>query len=112
MCWALGAAVLPSVSRRTILATCIAASSSTCSPPIPGAALRAASGYPIEKRLKSLKMAVTVFAPHDDIIEQTQRVKLLLKADDAYLDLPDLGPDLFHVDAERMAELIERHLPP
>jgi pimeloyl-ACP methyl ester carboxylesterase len=77
----------------------------------PGAALRAASGYPIEKRLKSLKMAVTIFAPHDDIIEQTQRVKPLLKADDTYLDLPDLGPDLFHVDAERMAHLIERHLP-
>jgi pimeloyl-ACP methyl ester carboxylesterase len=77
----------------------------------PGAALRAASGYPIEKKLKSLKMAVTVFAPHDDIIEQTQRVKPLLKADDAYLDLPDLGPDLFHVATERMAELIERLLP-
>ncbi len=77
----------------------------------PGAALRAASGYPIEKRFKSLKMPVTVFAPHDDIIEQTERVKPLLKADDVYLDLPDLGPDLFHVATERMAELIERHLP-
>jgi hypothetical protein len=55
---------------------------------------------------------VTIFAPHDDIIEQTQRVKPLLKADDTYLDLPDLGPDLFHVDAARMADLIERHLPP
>jgi pimeloyl-ACP methyl ester carboxylesterase len=78
----------------------------------PGAAMRAASGYPIEKRLKALKMPVTVFAPHDDIIEQTQRVKSVLKADDEYLDLPDLGLDLFHVAADRMAELIERHLPP
>jgi hypothetical protein len=45
----------------------------------PGAAFRAACGYPIEKKLKSLKAPLTVFAPHDDIIEQTQRVKPLLK---------------------------------
>jgi len=78
----------------------------------PGAAFRAACGYSVDENLKNLNTPLTVFAPHDDIIEQTQRVKPLLKADDTYLDLPDLGPDLFHVDAERMADLIERHLPP
>jgi len=77
----------------------------------PGAAFRAASGYPIEKKLKGLKIPFTVFAPHDDIIEQTQRVKSMLKADAAYIDLPDLGLDLFHVATDRMAALINRHLP-
>jgi len=44
----------------------------------PGAAFRAACGYPIDKKLRSLKSPLTVFAPHDDIIEQTRRVKPLL----------------------------------
>jgi pimeloyl-ACP methyl ester carboxylesterase len=77
----------------------------------PGAAFRAACGYAVEKKLKGLRMPLTVFAPHDDIIEQTQRVKGMLKADSVYVDLPDLGVDLFHVAAERMADLIQRYLP-
>jgi pimeloyl-ACP methyl ester carboxylesterase len=77
----------------------------------PGAALRAASGYPMEKKLKSLRSPLTVFAPHDDLLEQTQRVRPMLKADAAYVDLPDLGVDLFHTATDRMAELINRYLP-
>jgi pimeloyl-ACP methyl ester carboxylesterase len=77
----------------------------------PGAAFRAVSGYPTEKKLKGLRTPLTVFAPHDDIIEQTQRVKSMLKADASYIDLPDLGLDLFHAATDRMAELINRHLP-
>ncbi|MGA2343068.1 MAG: alpha/beta fold hydrolase [Steroidobacteraceae bacterium] len=77
----------------------------------PGAAFRAASGYPIERKLKSLRTPLTVFAPHDDIIEQTQRVKPMLKADALYVDLPDLSLDLFHAATDRMAELINRYLP-
>jgi len=78
----------------------------------PGAAFRAACGYPIEKKLKSLRTPLTVFAPHDDIHEQTLRVKPMLKADAAYVDLPELGVDLFHVATERMAEQVNRRLPP
>jgi pimeloyl-ACP methyl ester carboxylesterase len=78
----------------------------------PGAAFRAASGYPTERKLKGLRTPLTVFAPHDDIIEQTQRVRPLLKADAAYIDLPDLALDPFHASVERMVELINRHLPP
>jgi pimeloyl-ACP methyl ester carboxylesterase len=78
----------------------------------PGAALKAAGAYPVEKRLKSLRPPLTVLAPHDDIIEQTQRVKPLLKPDGAYLDLPDLGVDPFRVVPERMAELVNRYLAP
>lgn len=78
----------------------------------PGAALRAAGAYPIDKRLKGLKPPLTVLAPHDDLIEQTERARALLKADGVYLDLPDLGVDPFHAAPERMAELINRCLPP
>jgi pimeloyl-ACP methyl ester carboxylesterase len=77
----------------------------------PGAAFRAACGYTIDKRIKSLKAPLTVLAPHDDIIEQTLRVKPLLKGDAQYVDLPDLGLDLFHSAVERMAGLVNRHLP-
>jgi len=52
-----------------------------------------------------------VFAPHDELIEQTERVKPLLKSGDVYVDLPDLGADLFHSATDRMAELLNRHLP-
>jgi pimeloyl-ACP methyl ester carboxylesterase len=77
----------------------------------PGAAFRAACGYPIDNKLKSLKTPLTVFAPHDDIIEQTSRVKPLLKPSAIYVDLPDLGLDLFHAATDRMAALLNRHLP-
>jgi pimeloyl-ACP methyl ester carboxylesterase len=77
----------------------------------PGAAFRAACSYPVEKKLKSLKAPLTVFAPHDDIIEQTLRVKPLLKAGGTYVDLPELGQDPFHRAVERMVTLVNRHLP-
>ncbi len=77
----------------------------------PGAAFRAACGYPIEKKLKSLKAPLRVFAPHDDIIEQTLRVKPLLKDGATYVDLPELGQDPFHAAVDRMVALVNRHLP-
>jgi pimeloyl-ACP methyl ester carboxylesterase len=77
----------------------------------PGAAFRAACGYAIEKKLKSLKAPLTVFAPHDEIIEQTVRVKPILKAEDAYVDLPGVAQDPFHRAVDRMVELVNRYLP-
>jgi pimeloyl-ACP methyl ester carboxylesterase len=77
----------------------------------PGAAFRAACSYPIEKKLKALKVPLTAFAPHDEIIEQTVRVKPMLKATAEYIDLPHLGQDPFHVAVDRMVELLNRHLP-
>jgi hypothetical protein len=53
-----------------------------------------------------------VFAPHDDIIEQTLRVKPLLKSDATYVDLPELSQDVFHAAIDRMVTLVNRHLPP
>jgi pimeloyl-ACP methyl ester carboxylesterase len=76
----------------------------------PGAAFKAIGNYPIEKKLKGLKAQLTVFAPHDEIIEQTQRVKPLLKSDATYMDLPEMGQDVFHASLDRMAVLINRQL--
>jgi pimeloyl-ACP methyl ester carboxylesterase len=78
----------------------------------PGAAFRAACGYPIERKLKSLKAPLTVFAPHDDIVEQTERVKPLLKPGANFVDLPEFGQDPFNVALDRMVALVNRHLPP
>jgi pimeloyl-ACP methyl ester carboxylesterase len=77
----------------------------------PGAAFRAASSYPVERKLKALRAPLTVFAPHDELIEQTQRVKPMLRSDAMYVDLPDLSVDLFHTATDRMVELVNRHLP-
>jgi pimeloyl-ACP methyl ester carboxylesterase len=77
----------------------------------PGAASKAAGSYPLEKKLKTVKVPLTVFAPHDDLIEQTARVKALLKPDSTYVDLPAITQDPFHVAVDRMAELVNRYLP-
>jgi pimeloyl-ACP methyl ester carboxylesterase len=77
----------------------------------PGAAFKAVSSYPIEKKLKSLKASLTVVAAHDDILEQTQRVKPMLKGSGAYVDASELGQDPFHDSLARMGELVQRHLP-
>jgi pimeloyl-ACP methyl ester carboxylesterase len=77
----------------------------------PGAALRAVCGYPVEKKLRSLEAPLLILAPYDDLREQTERVKPLLKPEDAYFDLPAVAFDPFLVAVERMAELLKRHLP-
>jgi pimeloyl-ACP methyl ester carboxylesterase len=77
----------------------------------PGAASKAAGAYPLEKKLKTVKVPLTVLAPHDDMIEQTARVKSLLRPDSTYVDLPAITQDPFHVMVDRMAELVNRHLP-
>jgi pimeloyl-ACP methyl ester carboxylesterase len=77
----------------------------------PGAAFRAACGYAVEKKLKSIKSPLIVFAPHDEIIEQTARVKPLLRADAAYVDVPEVGMDAFSAGIDRMVALLNRHLP-
>ncbi len=77
----------------------------------PGAAFRAACGYAVEKKLKSIKAPLIVLAPHDEIIEQTARIKPLLRPDATYVDLPDVGMDAFSASIDRMAALLARHLP-
>ena len=77
----------------------------------PGAAFKSVCQYPVEKKLKGMKAQLTVFAPHDDIYEQTQRVRAMLKSDGRYVDLPDLAQDPFLATLDRMVDLIDRHLP-
>jgi pimeloyl-ACP methyl ester carboxylesterase len=77
----------------------------------PGAAFRAACGYAVEKKLKLLKSPLTVFAPHDEIIAQTVRVKPMLKPDSNYVDMPEVGMDAFSAGLERMVTMLDRHLP-
>jgi pimeloyl-ACP methyl ester carboxylesterase len=77
----------------------------------PGAAFRAVCSYPIGKKLRSLKTPLTVFAPHDDILQQTLRVKALLRPEADFVDLPELGQDPFQVAVDRMVTLVNRHLP-
>jgi pimeloyl-ACP methyl ester carboxylesterase len=77
----------------------------------PGAAFRAACGYAVDKKIKSVKSPRIVFAPHDEIIEQTARVKPLLRPDATYVDLPDVGMDAFSAGIDRMVTLLNRHLP-
>ena len=77
----------------------------------PGAAFRAACGYAVDKKLQSLKTPLTVLAPHDDTIEQTLRVKALLKPSAMFVELADLGLDIFHSATDRMTALVNRHLP-
>jgi pimeloyl-ACP methyl ester carboxylesterase len=77
----------------------------------PGAAFKAACSYPIEKKLKGLRPSLTVLAPHDELIEQTMRVKPMLKPSGVYVDLPELGQDPFHNSLDRMVELVNRYLP-
>ena len=78
----------------------------------PGAAFRAASSYPIEKKLKSPAHAADRIRAARRAHEQTQRVKPMLKADAVYVDLPDLAWIYSTRSTDRMAELINRHLPP
>jgi len=67
--------------------------------------------YPLAERLKTLAVPLVVFAPHDDIIEQTQRARPLLPEHAVYVDLPDLHLDAFEEHPGRMAELIRKHFP-
>ena len=77
----------------------------------PGAAFRAACGYAVEKKIKSIKSPLIVLAPHDEIIAQTARVKPLLRPDATYVDVPDVGMDAFSLGLDRMVALLNRHLP-
>lgn len=79
--------------------------------PNPGALFRAVCSYPLDKKLRSLKIPLTVFAPRDDLYEHTERVKPLLKANAEYVDLPTVGQDPFLTAVEQMVELVNRHLP-
>lgn len=78
----------------------------------PYRAYRAVFSYPMAERLAALPVPAVVFAPHDDLAEQTARARPLLRESSHYVDLPDLSLDLFHEAPDRMVELITQYLAP
>ena len=79
--------------------------------PNAGADYRAVCGYETAKRLKNFKPSLTVFAPHDDLLEQTARVQELIHGRGTYVDLPGQSVDALREDLDFMIELINRHFP-
>jgi pimeloyl-ACP methyl ester carboxylesterase len=76
----------------------------------PHLAYRAVFSYPMAERLAGLPVPAVVFAPHDDLAEQTARAAGTLPDGSEYVDLPDLALDLFHEAPDRLAALIQEHL--
>lgn len=76
----------------------------------PHLAYRAVFAYPMAARLAAVTHPLVVFAPHDDLIEQTERGRRSLPGHAVYVDLPDLGLDIFDTAADRMAQLVTNHL--
>ena len=79
--------------------------------PNAGADYRAVCGYEAEKRFKAFKHPLTVFSPHDDLLEQTARVEKLIEGHGTYVDLPGQSIDALQEDLDVMIELVNRHLP-
>lgn len=79
--------------------------------PWPGQAYEAVFTYDAEAALRNLRRPVVAFAPHDDVLEMTQRSQKLLPHGSTYLDLPQFDVDLCRTQAPELAGLVTRHLP-
>lgn len=73
-------------------------------------AYRAVFDYPMLERLSALDRPLVVFAPHDDLADQTERARDRLPQGSVFIDLPELSMDIFEVAADRMAALVTEHL--
>ena len=78
----------------------------------PHHAYRAVFDYPMAERLGALDRPVVVFAPRDDLAEQTARARRHLPSGSTYVDLSDLDLDIFERAPDRMAALVTEHLGP
>lgn len=78
--------------------------------PFPGQAYQGVFHYDHQAKLAALARPLIVFAPHDDLIEQAERARAALPKGSVYVDLPDLGIDLFHTHPDRVAQLVREHL--
>ena len=54
---------------------------------------------------------MSVFAIHDDLLEQTARIAPLIREGDSYVDLPGQSVDAFSEDLDVMIDLLNQHLP-
>lgn len=75
----------------------------------PGQAYEAVFRYDAAGQLSRLSRPLVVLAPADDLESITARSRTLVPPGTVWIDLPDLGIDLFAVAAPRLASLIDRH---
>lgn len=78
--------------------------------PYPGQAYQGVFRYDHEAKLAALTHPLIVFATHDDLLHETERARAMLPQGSVYVDLPELGLDLFHTHPDRVAELVRAHL--
>jgi len=78
----------------------------------PGQAYDAVFRYDAAARLRELRHRLTVLAPADDLRVVTERSRALVPEGTEWVELPDLGIDLFTYAAPRLAALIDRQFAP
>jgi pimeloyl-ACP methyl ester carboxylesterase len=64
--------------------------------------------YPTGERLSNLTQPILALAPHDDLIAITRRAKALLPPQAQYVELPDMGLDLFAYHRDTIVDLLSR----
>ncbi len=69
---------------------------------------QAVFNYPMAERLAAIRQSVLVLAPHDDLFEQTDRVRQAggLPAKTRFVDLPHLSLDIVYYAADEVAGLV------
>ena len=79
--------------------------------PWPGQAYAGVFRYDAAPRVRSLPVPLVVFAPNDDLAEVSRRSRQIVPEGTAWVDLPDLGVDLFTCATLQMTQHIDHHLP-
>lgn len=74
-------------------------------------AYRAVVNWPMQQKLDELAVPLVVFAPHDDLIVQTDYMRDRLPPGTVYVDLPHMDMDIFHRHPDEMASLVAEHVP-
>ena len=76
----------------------------------PHRAYRAVYDYPLCQVLRGLSHRIVAFAPHDDLAQITARSRACLPRGAVYVDLPEMGLDLFALQTSEVAALIDEHI--
>ncbi len=79
--------------------------------PWPGQAYEAVFRYDMQAAFLELKREVIALAPHDDVIELTERSRGLLPPGSLYIDLPHCGVDICRTHPRELADLLKQHMP-
>lgn len=79
--------------------------------PYPGESYLGVFGYDAAPRLQAVRHPLLALAPRDDLYELTLRAKPLLPPQAEYVDLPECDLDLMLKQPQRIARLIDEHMP-